>query len=120
MPSSRNYSILARPIQVLLRGLVALALTLTLYGQQPPSAGTAQTNLAGAPPTAWDTFGDTWVATDALGRSLPSCSEAGLPRKHRTVGVFYFLWLYPRGAPAPLDIPQAPARAPGASTNAAN
>jgi hypothetical protein len=44
------------------------------------------------PAASWDTFSDTWVATDALGRSLPGPSEAGPPRGDRTVGVFYFLW----------------------------
>ncbi len=41
----------------------------------------------------WDTCPDTWVATDALGRSLPTYAEAGSPRSDRTVGIFYFLWL---------------------------
>jgi hypothetical protein len=59
------------------------------------------------------------VATDALGRSLPACPEAGLPRKNRTVGVFYFLWHYPQGARGPFDISQILARDPQAVTNAA-
>lgn len=41
---------------------------------------------------AWDTFSDTWVATDDLGRSLPSPAEAGAPRAGKFVGIFYFLW----------------------------
>ncbi|BDI32928.1 hypothetical protein CCAX7_49790 [Capsulimonas corticalis] len=40
---------------------------------------------------AWDTYSDTWVATDGLGRSLPTASEVGAPRANKTVGVFYFL-----------------------------
>jgi hypothetical protein len=40
-----------------------------------------------------DTFSDTWTATDALGRTLPSFKEAGAPRADRFVGLFYFLWL---------------------------
>ncbi len=32
------------------------------------------------------------LATDALGRALPTAAETGLPRKNRTVGLFYFLW----------------------------
>ena len=40
----------------------------------------------------WDTFSDTWVATDALGRKLPEAKEVGAPRKDRFVGVFYYLW----------------------------
>jgi autotransporter-associated beta strand protein len=39
-----------------------------------------------------DLMEDTWVATDALGRSLPGNAECGNPRPNRTIGVFYFLW----------------------------
>ena len=35
---------------------------------------------------------DTWVASDALGRVLPTAQEAGPPRE-RTVAIFYFLTL---------------------------
>ena len=107
MHLSRNNSVRSRPIQVLLLSLAALALAPALPGQQLPSAGTAQTNLAAAPRAVWDTFSDTWVATDALGRSLPSCAEAGLPRKNRTVGAFYFLWHYPNGASARSTSPKS-------------
>jgi len=142
MHFASNDSILARPSQVLLLCLVALTLTLTVPAQQPPGAGTAQTNVAAdvsrrvlsAPIIAptdvgdysgiqyprWDAFSDTWVATDALGRSLPSCSEAGLPRKHRAVGAFYFLWHYPHGDLGAFDITQILARDPQAITNAAS
>jgi hypothetical protein len=41
----------------------------------------------------WDTFSDTWVATDGLGRSLPTAEITGPPRGNRFVGIFYFLWL---------------------------
>ena len=34
---------------------------------------------------------DTWVATDALGRSLPTAEEVGAPREGKYVGLFYFL-----------------------------
>src|ERR1039458_5222216 len=64
----------ARPSQVLLRFLAALTLALALPGYLASSAGAAQTNLVVAPPTARDTFSDTWVATDALGRSLISAN----------------------------------------------
>jgi hypothetical protein len=40
----------------------------------------------------WDTYSDTWMATDQLGRNLPSVREAGLPRKDKTVGLFYYIW----------------------------
>ena len=58
--------------------------------------GTAAGLAAPASPTpavAWDTFSDTWVATDALGRSLPTATEVGAPRAGKYVGIFYFLWL---------------------------
>jgi hypothetical protein len=116
----RIVSVPLRPMRVLLLALTAFALPLTLSAQQPSGTGAARTNLAGAPAPAWDTFSDTWVATDALGRSLPSCAEAGLPRQHHAVGVFYFLWLYPRGGLGPFDITQILAKDPQAITNAAN
>ena len=53
---------------------------------------------------AWDTFSDTWMATDGLGRSLPTQSEVGAPRTDRFVGIFYFLWLGQHGDAGPYDI----------------
>jgi len=44
-----------------------------------------------------DTFSDTWVATDALGRVLPGQGECGPPRDGKFVGMFYFTWLGPHG-----------------------
>ena len=44
-----------------------------------------------------DTFSDTWVATDALGRTLPDHDECGPPREGKFVGIFYFTWLGPHG-----------------------
>ncbi|WP_157492759.1 hypothetical protein [Echinicola pacifica] len=35
---------------------------------------------------------DDWVATDALGRELPSFAEVGELRKDKLVGVFYYIW----------------------------
>lgn len=52
----------------------------------------------------WDTYSDTWVATDALGRVLPTSDAVGLPRDNKTVGVFYFLWLGRHGEQGPFDI----------------
>ena len=51
---------------------------------------------------AWDTFSDTWVATDALGRALPGVTEAGPPRANRTLGMFYFL-TFVHGGNGPYD-----------------
>lgn len=36
--------------------------------------------------------GIAWPATDALGRTLPTAEEVGLPKSDRFVGIFYFLW----------------------------
>lgn len=40
----------------------------------------------------WDTYSDTWVATDELGRTLPDYYEVGPQREDRFVGIFYHLW----------------------------
>ena len=40
----------------------------------------------------WDNQADTWVATDALGRAVPTFPEVPAPRADRRVGIFYFLW----------------------------
>ncbi len=40
----------------------------------------------------WDTFPDTWVATDGLGRALPTFEEVGGPRPNKAVGIFYYIW----------------------------
>lgn len=52
----------------------------------------------------WDVMSDTWVATDALGRELPSYEECGPPREGKTVGIFYFTWLGGHGTGGPYDI----------------
>ncbi len=41
-----------------------------------------------------DTYSDTWVATDELGRALPTNAEVGNPRTNKTVGLFYYIWLH--------------------------
>lgn len=35
---------------------------------------------------------ESWLATDALERSLPTAEEAGALRKDKFVGMFYFIW----------------------------
>ena len=57
----------------------------------------ARNTPAAEPTVVWDTFSDTWVATDALGRSLPTSEQTGPPRANKTVGIFYFLWLGQHG-----------------------
>ena len=47
----------------------------------------------------WSTvaLGQTLMATDGLGRTLPGPSEVGPPQSNRNVALFYFLW---QGHPA--------------------
>lgn len=49
--------------------------------------------LAGAP-SLRDIYADTWVASDALGRKMPTSGEAGFPKtdKPRFVSIFYITW----------------------------
>ena len=74
---------------------------------QGAAAASAETNV-------WDTFADTWVATDGLGRTLPTCRETGLPRAGRTVGIFYFLWHGEHGQQGPFDVSRMLSEHPGA------
>ncbi len=39
-----------------------------------------------------DTFSDTWVATDALGRKVPGYDVCGPVKKEKWVGIFYWTW----------------------------
>ena len=43
---------------------------------------------------ATDIMSDTWVATDALGRTMPSYEEVGDVKndQRRVVGIFYITW----------------------------
>ena len=59
---------------------------------------------SGAMAETWDVRSDTWVASDALGRSLPTFEEVGPPRSDRFVGIFYFLWLGQHGRSGPYNI----------------
>ena len=56
-----------------------------------------------APPASRDLAPDTWVATDALGRTLPTAADARPRRSDRYVGVFYFLWHGEHGTDGPYD-----------------
>jgi len=48
---------------------------------------------------AWDVYSDTWVATDALMRTVPDArtTKMGAPHPNRTLGMFYFLTFDPGG-----------------------
>lgn len=62
----------------------------------------------------WDNYSDTWVATDGLGRTLPTYHESGPPRAGKHVGIFYFLWLGQHGETGPFDISKILASQPDA------
>ena len=57
----------------------------------PAGAG----EFAGPPYEGADTFADTWVATDALGREAPGFEEAGPVKPDKWVGIFYWTWHRP-------------------------
>jgi hypothetical protein len=81
--------------------LLAALGAVAFVGGWAPSAIAADTLFQPQPYSPRDTFSDTWVATDDLGRSLPAAIEVGPPRQDRFVGIFYFLWLgaHERGGP---------------------
>jgi len=68
-----------------------------------PTVRNDETNRRSATP-AWDNFSDTWAATDALGRTLPTYDHVGPPRPDRWVGIFYFLWHGAHVSGGPYDI----------------
>ncbi len=41
---------------------------------------------------SWDTYSDSWVATDELGRTVPAFEQVGPEKNNRFVGVHYLLW----------------------------
>lgn len=47
---------------------------------------------------------DDWVATDALGRKLPTYEECGPVKKDRFVGMFYFMTHISPGGNGPFDV----------------
>jgi hypothetical protein len=63
---------------------------------------------------AWDTWSDTWAATDALQRRVTTHEEVGPPRGDRFVGIFYFLWHGAQVDGGPWDISRILANDPEA------
>ena len=65
---------------------------------------------------ASDRYSDTWVATDALGRSVSTHDQVGSPRPDKFVGIFYFLWLgqHNKEQGGPYDISKILAQDPDA------
>ncbi len=72
--------------------------------------------FAGGAPEAVvrDLLSDTWVATDALGRVVPTHPKVGPPRPDRTVGIFYFLWHGEHVQGGPYDVTRILAQDPEA------
>ncbi len=96
--------------------LAASLFILAMFLAFPPADSAAQeTNSRGS--RLWDTYSDTWAATDALGRSLPGYAETGPPRANKFVGIFYFLWLGEHGTDGPFDVTKILARDPQAINN---
>ena len=61
--------------------------------EKPIEEGSAASEVGATSqaPSVRDVKSDTWVATDALGRTLPGYAEVGPRKDNRTVGIFYFL-----------------------------
>ena len=87
----------SRPSMVVFTILAGLLLTpLT-------DSATGAEQFRGKPYTDGDLFADTWVATDALGRTQPGIAEAGPVKEDKWVGIFYWTWHVPRGTGGPND-----------------
>ncbi len=52
----------------------------------------------------WDTYSDTWVATDGLNRELPNYPKVSAPRTQKKIAMFYFLWMDTHAYSGPHDI----------------
>ncbi|MFA6912445.1 MAG: hypothetical protein WCQ61_04935, partial [Proteiniphilum sp.] len=77
---------------------LAVSLTfLALYSQ-------GQTNSETRYPVFRNLYTDSWVATDALGRKLPTFEECGPVKKDRYVGMFYFMTHINPGGNGPFDV----------------
>lgn len=63
---------------------------------------------------AADLSSDTWVATDALSRKVPTFPDVPAPRSNRTVGIFYFLWHGAHIQGGPFDVSKTLATDPEA------
>jgi hypothetical protein len=70
--------------------------------------------VASAAHAQGDVMSDTWAATDALGRTLPTAEQVGAPRTNRTVGLFYFLWHQSFSKHGPFDVSKILAAHPDA------
>ena len=96
-----------RATQVMTVAILFALLPTSIRADEPPRA-------------SWDVCSDRWVATDNLGRVLPTGNEVGPPRANKTVGIFYFLWLGRHGEQGPFDISKILTADPTAIQNPAS
>ena len=78
------------------------------------SLNATTTNAGPITTDSWENFSDTWVATDALGRKVPTFPEVPAPRPDRKVGIFYFLWHGAHVQGGPFDVTRILAADPNA------
>jgi hypothetical protein len=73
--------------------VLACSLTSSLYylPDISPAVSTTYLQQEQNSPTA-PIQSSNWVATDAVGRTLPTVSQTGSPRKNKYVGIFYLTW----------------------------
>ena len=57
-----------------------------------PAARAAVDAVTTAQKPSWDLYSDMWVATDGLGRTLPTFEDVGPPKPDKTAVMFYYLW----------------------------
>jgi hypothetical protein len=95
---------------------IAIVSSVLLWAASSSRVGQTAERLALGPgqDVSWDTFSDTWSATDALGRRVPTYEDVGPPRTDRVVGIFYFLWHGAHVRGGPYDVTQILARDPQA------
>ena len=70
--------------------MVMLAIMAGLLLTHRTGRATGAEQFRGKPYTDGDLYADTWVATDALGRTQPGSAEAGPVKENKWVGIFYW------------------------------
>ncbi len=91
-----------------------------------PGLACALTGARADEPYYRDLFADTWVATDALGRTMPDHAEVGPVKtdQRRVVGIFYITWhsdsLATLKSPYAADVSRILSADPGARLDAKN
>ena len=62
--------------------------------------------VAGQVAAKWDTYSDTWHATDNLSRIVADNTITGDVKPDKTAGIFYYIWHGQHGTAGPFDISQ--------------